>query len=310
MDNNKPEPTFEESIKEVMQTLPPPIRNYLVQGRYTAVAKGLMAKYSLRIDQAGVLEREIMLLLMGIENPDEFAASLKSDASLADDVVRNIMGDVNQQIFIPLREEMRKMGPPPAPANRGPEIPSVQPEAGPGQPKSYFHLQNKIPVPISARPSARPALRDVLASITRPSPNATAGTAKTPSQMDNEKLLEDHEEPHIEFHKAPTPPVPPRPTPPRPIVPPAPLPPSGLPPAPRTLPPAPVPSNLPGAVQPRIIPPGGRPDVTFLKPELPTAPKPVPPAMPQRVPPASPNPVPPPAPKPYAADPYREPIEP
>lgn len=101
------EPTFEESIKEVMETLPPPIRNYLSQGKYSIVAKNLMRKYGLHIDQGGVLEREIMLLLMGIESPDEFAAALKSEAAIAEDVVRNIMTDVNREIFIPLREEMR-----------------------------------------------------------------------------------------------------------------------------------------------------------------------------------------------------------
>lgn len=104
------EPTFEESVKEVMQTLPPPIRQYLSQGKYSIVAKNLMRKYGLHIDQGGVLEREIMLLLMGIENPDEFAASLKSEAALSEDVVKNIMTDVNQEIFIPLQKEMRNAG--------------------------------------------------------------------------------------------------------------------------------------------------------------------------------------------------------
>ena len=100
--------TLDESVAQVMQTLPLPIRQYLSQGKYTMVAKGLMSKYSLRIDQGGVLEREIMLLLMGIENPDEFAASLKSDAALSEDTVRSIMTDINQEIFIPLQKEMRE----------------------------------------------------------------------------------------------------------------------------------------------------------------------------------------------------------
>ncbi len=110
MNENPQTPNLEESIKEVMQTLPPPIRNYLSQGKYSIVAKNLMRKYGLHIDQGGVLEREIMLLLMGIENPDEFAASLKSEATLPEDVVRSIMTDINQEIFIPLQKEMRNAG--------------------------------------------------------------------------------------------------------------------------------------------------------------------------------------------------------
>ena len=152
MNQNKSEPTFEESIKKVMQALPPPIRNYLSQGKYSIVAKNLMRKYGLHIDQGGVLEREIMLLLMGIENPDEFAASLKSDAALSESVVRNIMTDVNQEIFVPLQKEMRNAG------SAVPEAKSAAPRAG-------------APVP-SYAPS--PAARPPVSSGSAPLPPKTA----------------------------------------------------------------------------------------------------------------------------------------
>lgn len=108
MDQNQPELTLEESIKQVMQTLPPVIRTYLAQGKYTMVAKGLMTKYGLRIDQGGVLEREIMLLLMGIENPDEFTQALVEEAHVDPKAVADIVQDINTQIFVPLREEEMK----------------------------------------------------------------------------------------------------------------------------------------------------------------------------------------------------------
>ncbi len=110
--------TLEESIKQVMQTLPPVIRAYLAEGKYTMVAKGLMSKYGLRIDQGGVLEREIMLLLMGIENPDDFTKALATEARLDQKMISGIVQDINTQIFIPLREaEMKgKTGGVPAPA--------------------------------------------------------------------------------------------------------------------------------------------------------------------------------------------------
>ena len=179
--------TFEESIKEVMQTLPPPIRAYLAGGRYSAVAKSLMTKYGLHIDQGGILEREVMLLLMGIESPQEFSDSLKQEALIPDDVVRNIVTDINQQIFIPLREEMRRSGQvaptatapsygPPAPA-RAPQVqmppppamrPAVPPQPMPpartfapaSAPISNFHLENKLPTrpPLSEPPAPPTAL--------------------------------------------------------------------------------------------------------------------------------------------------------
>lgn len=108
MNDQQPTPSFDESVAQVMQTLPPVIRTYLAQGKYTMVTKGLMTKYGLRIDQGGVLEREIMLLLMGIENPDEFTQALVEEARIDPKAVANIVQDINTQIFVPLREEEMK----------------------------------------------------------------------------------------------------------------------------------------------------------------------------------------------------------
>ncbi len=161
------EPTFEESIKEVMQTLPPPIRNYLSQGKYSIVAKNLMRKYSLHIDQGGVLEREIMLLLMGIENPDEFAASLKSDATLSEDVVRNIMTDVNQEIFVPLQKEMRNAG------SGAQEERSAAPRAS---------VPSYVPSP-SARAPVSSIGAPLPPKMAMPQPKATSDITSPPLQM-------------------------------------------------------------------------------------------------------------------------------
>ena len=131
MDQNQSEPTLEDSIKQVMQTLPPVILNYLAQGRHTSVARELMAKYGLRVDQGGVLEREIMLLLMGIENPNEFTQALAVEAQVDRTIISSIVKDVNDLIFVPLREEEEGKGarapvaPPPQTAK--PPVPAVRP---------------------------------------------------------------------------------------------------------------------------------------------------------------------------------------
>jgi hypothetical protein len=308
MEPTKKELTLEESIKQVMKTLPPVIRAYLAQGTYSVVAQNLMKKYSLRIDQGGVLEREIMLLLMGIENPEEFTQTLLEEAKLDQSVVNSIVQDINTQIFMPLRAEEMKVSQPAATAPVLPSappgiprlvVPLASPKATQGtataptppQPEKFFHLQNKIPAPASSskpivatpRP-ANPGLRGVLAAVAKPA--------------DASRMLEDHEEPHIEFKK--------------------------------TVAPLPPPANLPGAmppvavprvaapstpIQPRPVAPGARfmPNVPSraVAPavhQMPGSPiattAPIPPAPVQQKPIAPPAPV-----KPYSADPYREPIE-
>lgn len=235
MEPKQPELTFDESVKQVMQTLPPFIRTYLTQGKYTEVAQSLITKYGLRIDQGGILEREIMLLLMGIDNPSEFTQALIEEAKLDQKTVESIVQDVNLQVFVPLRAEERKGSAPPAPPKPVvvPPIKMTEPVnpppsgsyAPPLQSPKYINTENtmpmrqnlggaKAPVPptpqrssinqITKSPAPRSDLHDVLAKVMTPP-----------------KLLEDHEEPSIEFK-------------------------------PTTLRP---PVNLPGALPPQVVPP-------------------------------------------------------
>ncbi|MBI5405571.1 hypothetical protein HY972_00830 [Candidatus Kaiserbacteria bacterium] len=160
---------LEDDVKQVMQTLPPVIRTYLTQGRYTAVARNMMTKYGLRIDQGGVLEREIMLLLMGVENPDEFVQALAEEAHLDRETVDGIVQDVNAQIFVPLREEERRGAAPPS----------------------------------APRAMSAPAPRYIPQPPQPPVSSGEGQTSPTPRSMESDRLLEDHEEPHIEFNKVP-----------------------------------------------------------------------------------------------------------
>jgi hypothetical protein len=198
------EPTLEESIQQVMQTLPPVIRDYLSKGEYSIVAKNLMAKYGLHIDQSGILEREIMLLLMGIENPAEFIQALVGEAKIDRQVVNKIVQDVNAQIFIPLKEEeMRSNNVTPKPLPTKPsadekfledheephiEIPKrtmPEPPANlPGalRPAEAFGVGGIIPLPQPLRPPM--SQKPISPPISRPSPKATEGTASKPYSTD------------------------------------------------------------------------------------------------------------------------------
>jgi hypothetical protein len=172
MDTPEENLSFDESIAQVMRTLPPVIRAYIVQEKYTPVAISLASKYKLRIDQSGVLEREIMLLLMGVENPAEFAEALMGEAKLDGATVDSIMQDVNIQIFLPLRKEEELNSK--KSVTNAPQSPAPAPF-----PAHIAPLPPKIAMPQVSRPTI----------------------AAAPVRSIN--LLEDHEEPHIEFTKTP-----------------------------------------------------------------------------------------------------------
>lgn len=296
----------DQEIDAALKAAPKVIQDKIEEpSEIASFIRTLKSKYNLHIDMLEVIAEFTRNMLLGLVNPQQFLDELIA-AKIPENNAREIMTEINQQIFVPLRAEMRKEGvgtEPPAPPARRPEIPGVKPEAGPTGPPpqspSYFHLQNKLAAPsapahppaagekqvpklvVPSRPteapqSARPGLREALAAITG-----------TPKQLDNRKLLEDHEEPHINLGVSdkvqgvsslpiqdPTPP--------------------SLKPYPLPLTP---PANLPGSLPPHPIPAGAR-----------YSPSPVPPAP--RPAEASPKAEPSAPPRPYAADPYREPIEP
>ncbi len=145
------EPTLDESLAQVMQTLPPVIRKYLAEERYTPIARELMAKYQLRLDQGGILEREIMLLLMGIETPDEFMKALGNEAHLSADTVKRVTNDVNEMIFIPLRAKEERQGMMPAPE---PVAPS--PIVSAPTPRPTITISGAEPAPAPEMPAPEP----------------------------------------------------------------------------------------------------------------------------------------------------------
>lgn len=262
------QPDLEESVKEVMKALPPPVREFLSNGSYTIVARELTTKHGLHIDQGGILEREIMLLLMGTEETSDFIEALVNEAKIPQQVVEDIINEMNQRIFIPLQEEIRK----------GFETFGKQSSA----PSIPFHTsQQSASATAPKPPTPQTQLQQAILAAQKPS---------------DEKLLEDREEPHIEFKKPPVLSVPPR----MPVPPPSNFPGAPIPPGVRFSPIAPkVESTIkPAAVIPPTPPTSSAPTIQ-AKPVSPIPP-------PASVPPASPIA---PAPVSYTTDPYREPID-
>lgn len=91
-----------------MPTLPLAIRNFFADGKLQSVTQSLVAKYGLRVDQAGVLERELMLLVMGLESPTEFVDTIGDEGNIDDASIETLVQDINELVFTPLRTEIER----------------------------------------------------------------------------------------------------------------------------------------------------------------------------------------------------------
>ncbi|MBI2100638.1 MAG: hypothetical protein HYT47_01295 [Candidatus Vogelbacteria bacterium] len=74
---------------------------------------GIMRKIGteqkLHIDQMGILDNEVGAVLVGETRPEEFLSRLKSKLQIDQTAAESIGREANEQIFLPIRESLRKL---------------------------------------------------------------------------------------------------------------------------------------------------------------------------------------------------------
>ncbi len=94
---------LEESIATLLRVLPGPVQAFILGSDRPRIAIELSTKYNLHVDQAGVLEQAFMYMLLGVSSPEEFVDAL-TKANIPAESVRGLAQDVNEQVFLPLRQ--------------------------------------------------------------------------------------------------------------------------------------------------------------------------------------------------------------
>lgn len=97
---------IQNQIQERLAQLPESVRRAIKNINYTAQVQSLMQKHNLRLDQAGIVDREIMLVLLGLEHPDKLFSNLMREGGLSKDVAVAIAEDLNEKIFKAIRHEL------------------------------------------------------------------------------------------------------------------------------------------------------------------------------------------------------------
>lgn len=90
--------------------LPREIKNVVGSTKLSEFLKSLIKKYNLHIDQAGILGDEINFTLLGFTKTTDFIRNLKTQLNLPDEKINAIAKDVNEKIFLPIRESLKKAG--------------------------------------------------------------------------------------------------------------------------------------------------------------------------------------------------------
>ncbi len=134
--DSKKAPTLQESLQAFIENVPAEVKDFLLEKKYVLVATTLTQRYELQTKQTTVLENELLLMLIGVENPQEVSNVLINNGFDKNNV-DNIMHDIEIMVFSPLQEKMRIQHP-----IQNIEKPIQQPQTI-NQPLHPEHLTNR-----------------------------------------------------------------------------------------------------------------------------------------------------------------------
>jgi hypothetical protein len=100
----------EDYFYEKYKILPKNVKRAMYSLNIHDIVKSITDKHKLHIDTAGILDDEIMFAIIGITKVSDFIRNLKAQLKLPDEKVNAIAKDVNEKIFLPIRESLKKAG--------------------------------------------------------------------------------------------------------------------------------------------------------------------------------------------------------
>lgn len=95
---------FEERLKE----LPQVVRDAITSVDIKKQLQELANHHKLHLDQWQLLENEVMLTLLGLEEPESLQENIKKQIGLSDEIAASLAADISKIVFEPIRQELER----------------------------------------------------------------------------------------------------------------------------------------------------------------------------------------------------------
>jgi hypothetical protein len=95
-----------EQFNTAYSKLPFVLREYIADDDLTTITEQVGKEHQLHVDTIGALYRETTNMLLGLINPTQFVGELKS-VGVPEESIGAIVQELNEKVFIPLREKMK-----------------------------------------------------------------------------------------------------------------------------------------------------------------------------------------------------------
>ena len=99
----------EEQIGQMYDNLPEDLKEAIFSLDMSEIVEKIGREKQLNIEQIGDLANETGMVMLGVTHPNEFIANLADRLEVDKEKARVIAGEINEQIFKPVRESIRKI---------------------------------------------------------------------------------------------------------------------------------------------------------------------------------------------------------
>jgi hypothetical protein len=100
---------YEDIIRDHIAKMPPSLAQAIGSMNLPEKIQTIGRNSSLRLDQLGVVERELFIVLVGAEHPDTFRENVLREAHLTADEAAKVTADANALIITPIRNALIEM---------------------------------------------------------------------------------------------------------------------------------------------------------------------------------------------------------
>jgi hypothetical protein len=99
----------QDILKTQFQKLPKNLQDAITSVSLQEKLKKVVKKFMLHIDQAGALENETVLVMLGLESSDDYRENIRRALNIADGRAEMIANNINQEIFLQIRETLKEI---------------------------------------------------------------------------------------------------------------------------------------------------------------------------------------------------------
>ena len=124
------DPELSKRVEERFKGLPPVIQNAIVSADMAAHLRKLADTHKLHVDLWDKLSNQVTLTLLGFKEVADLPKNIIQILNMSEEDAFQLAGDINEQIFEPIREELeRGLGAPAAKAVETTEMEAVRTQA-------------------------------------------------------------------------------------------------------------------------------------------------------------------------------------